>query len=161
MAPEYAMRGQLSMKADVYSFGVLVLEIASGRKISDIDFPQEIQSLLEWAWRLYKGGRLLDMIDSTVRETCVEEQAVRCIHVALLCTQADAGIRPTISNVILMISSCSSTLPNPKKPAFVETSESNHRGFTESRTSSLSPASTHGLLVPSINNVTITELEAR
>lgn len=48
MAPEYAMQGQLSMKADVYSFGVLVLEIASGRKVSNIDFPQETQSLLEW-----------------------------------------------------------------------------------------------------------------
>jgi len=47
MAPEYAMRGQLSMKADVYSFGVLVLEIVSGRKISDTDFSQETQSLLE------------------------------------------------------------------------------------------------------------------
>ena len=48
MAPEYAMRGQLSMKADVYSFGVLVLEIVSGRKIGDTDLPQEMQSLLEW-----------------------------------------------------------------------------------------------------------------
>ena len=48
MAPEYAMRGQLSMKADVYSFGVLVLEIVSGRKIGDIDLPEEMPSLLEW-----------------------------------------------------------------------------------------------------------------
>jgi hypothetical protein len=48
MAPEYAMRGQLSMKADVYSFGMLVLEIVSGRKVSDIDLPQETQSLSEW-----------------------------------------------------------------------------------------------------------------
>ena len=48
MAPEYAMRGQLSMKADVYSFGMLVLEIVSGRRVSHIDFPQEMQSLLEW-----------------------------------------------------------------------------------------------------------------
>eukprot|EP00253_Pinus_taeda_P006541 PITA_06541 len=161
MAPEYAMRGQLSMKADVYSFGVLVLEIVSGRKISDADFPQETQSLLEWAWRLYKHGQLLNMIDSTVRETCRVEQAVRCIHVALLCTQADAGIRPSISNVIMMISSCSETLPNPKKPTFFKTSESNLGGSRESQASSVSTASPDGPLVPSINNVTITELEAR
>jgi serine/threonine protein kinase len=55
MAPEYAMRGKLSVKADVYSFGVLVLEIVSGRKSSDITFPDEAQSLLEWVrLRLYQ-----------------------------------------------------------------------------------------------------------
>jgi serine/threonine protein kinase len=168
MAPEYAMRGQLSMKADVYSFGVLVLEIVSGRKVSDIDLPQETQSLSEWAWRSYKEGCLLNMIDSTVTKTLREEQAVRCIHVALLCTQADAGIRPTISNVILMISSSSGILPNPQKPAFVKTSESNLGGSTSRRidesgtgTSLVSPALTQSPFVPSRNNVTITELEGR
>ena len=48
MAPEYAMQGQLSVKADVYSFGVLVLEIVSARKNSDANLPDEMQSLLEW-----------------------------------------------------------------------------------------------------------------
>jgi len=48
MAPEYAMRGQLSLKADVYSFGVLVLEIVTGIKNSDIIFSPEMQSLSEW-----------------------------------------------------------------------------------------------------------------
>ncbi|KAH9317732.1 hypothetical protein KI387_019501, partial [Taxus chinensis] len=48
MAPEYAMRGQLSIKADVYSFGVLLLEIIAGRKNTDYNFPQEMQNLLEW-----------------------------------------------------------------------------------------------------------------
>lgn len=130
MAPEYAMRGKLSVKADVYSFGVLVLEIVSGRKSSDLKFPDEAQSLLEWAWRLYKQGRLLDMIDSTVRETCRREEALRCIHVGLVCTQADPGIRPAISNAVLMISSSSVTLPDPIKPAFVKSSENSYRGST-------------------------------
>eukprot|EP00253_Pinus_taeda_P001386 PITA_01386 len=151
------MRGQLSMKADVYSFGVLVLEIVSGRKISDTDFSQETQSLLELAWRLYKLGCLTNMIDSTVSRTCREQQAVRCIQVALLCTQANSGIRPTISNVIEMLSSCSGTLPNPKRPAFVKTSERNHRGST----SSVSTGCVDNPLVPSVNNVTITEMEVR
>ncbi|KAH9302305.1 hypothetical protein KI387_013888, partial [Taxus chinensis] len=48
MAPEYAMRGQLSVKADVYSYGVLLLEIISGRKNTDFHFPQGMQDLLEW-----------------------------------------------------------------------------------------------------------------
>lgn len=48
MAPEYAMWGQLSVKVDVYSFGVLVLEIVSARKSTQRNFPDEMQSLLEW-----------------------------------------------------------------------------------------------------------------
>ena len=48
MAPEYAMQGQLSVKVDIYSFGVLILETVSGRKSSDTNFPQEMQSIVEW-----------------------------------------------------------------------------------------------------------------
>eukprot|EP00253_Pinus_taeda_P019822 PITA_19822 len=136
MAPEYAMRGKLSVKADVYSFGVLVLEIVSGRKSSDLKFPNEAQSLLEWAWRLYKQGRLLDMVDSGVSGSCRQEEALRCIHVGLVCTQADPGIRPAISNAVLMISSSSVTLPDPKKPAFVKSSESSYEGSTAASSSS-------------------------
>jgi serine/threonine protein kinase len=171
MAPEYAMRGQLSVKVDVYSFGVLVLEIVSGRKNSDTNFPHEMQGLLEWAWRLYKRGCLPNMIDSTLIETCKQEQALRCIHVALLCAQADAGLRPIMSNVILMISSASVTLANPTKPAFVKGSDSRYGGSTTGSSSSgiqqsatalsVSSASTHNYLVPSINDVTISELDAR
>jgi len=171
MAPEYAMRGQLSVKVDVYSFGVLVLEIVSGRKNSDINFPDEIQSLLEWAWRLYKRGSLPNTIDSTLAETCRQEQALRCIHVALLCVQGDAGLRPIISNVILMISSASVTLADPTKPAFVKGSESSNGGSTRlcsgiqsgpsAAVSSVSSASTQNHLVPSINDVTISELDGR
>jgi len=171
MAPEYAMRGQLSVKVDVYSFGVLVLEIVSGRKNSETNFPHEMQSLLEWAWRLYKRGCLPNMIDSTLTETCRQEQALRCIQVALLCTQADSGLRPFISNVILMISSASVTLANPTKPAFVKSSENSHggskagsssSGTQQSATaSSVSFASPQSHLVPSINDVTISELDGR
>jgi len=170
MAPEYAMRGQLSVKVDVYSFGVLVLEIVSGRKNSDINFPDEIQSLLEWAWRLYKRGSLPNTIDSTLAETCRQEQALRCIHVALLCVQGDAGLRPIMSNVILMISSASVTLADPTKPAFVKGSESSYGGSTvgsgiqsgpSAAVSSVSSASTQNHLVPSINDVTISELDGR
>eukprot|EP00253_Pinus_taeda_P009636 PITA_09636 len=174
IAPEYAMRGQLSLKVDVYSFGVLVLEIVSGRKSTAKKFPDEMQSLLEWAWRLYKRGCLPDMIDSTLAETMRQEQALRCIHVALLCTQADAGLRPIMSNVILMISSAPATLANPTKPAFVKSGDSSYgrstdgssgSGIQQSRpfttASSVSSVSPENHLVRSINDVTISELEGR
>lgn len=122
------------------------------------------------AWRLYKRGCLPDMIDSTLAETIRQEQALRCIHVALLCTQADAGLRPIMSNVLLMISSAPVTLANPTKPAFVKISDggstvgSSSSGIQQSRpsatASSVSSASTYSPLVPSINDVTISELDA-
>ncbi|GLJ22106.1 hypothetical protein SUGI_0414720 [Cryptomeria japonica] len=65
MAPEYAMAGQLSVKVDVYSFGLLLLEIVSGGKNTDINLSKEKQSfsLVEWAWRAYKGGHSLNIVD--------------------------------------------------------------------------------------------------
>eukprot|EP00253_Pinus_taeda_P027717 PITA_27717 len=163
MAPEYAMQGQLSVKIDIYTFGVLVLKIVSGRKSSHTDFPEEIGTLLEWAWTFFKNGNLLSMIDSTLRETCWEEQELRCIHVALLCMQDDADIRPTISNVILMIFSTSMTLPIPIHPAYMK---KNLQGFTTCGSTKgiheLSAISSHATsLIPFVNDVTIPELEPR
>eukprot|EP01018_Ginkgo_biloba_P036198 Gb_08946 [translate_table: standard] len=117
MAPEYAMQGQLSVKVDVYSFGVLLLEIVSGRKNMDLDLSPEMQSLLGWSWKLHKEGHIVDMIDQTLVATCPEEQALRCLQVGLLCAQADAAIRPRMSNVVSMLNSCEK-LPDPKKPSF-------------------------------------------
>ena len=118
------------------------------------------------AWKSYERGCLPNMIDSTLTETCRHEQALRCIHVALLCTQADPGLRPIMSNVVLMISSASVTLANPTKPAFVKNSENSYGGSTAGSSSlairqSRSSASTQNHLDPSINDVTISELEAR
>jgi len=120
MAPEYAMQGQLSVKADVYSFGVVVLELMSGRKNVVLNLSPEMQILLEWVWRLYKRGRMMDMIDPAIIETCSDqEQALRCIHVGLLCTQAEPSLRPSISTINLMLSTKLVELPDPIKPAFV------------------------------------------
>ncbi|KAH9330309.1 hypothetical protein KI387_002417, partial [Taxus chinensis] len=51
-------------------------------------------------WRLYMGGDVLDMLDSTVTETCSQEQAFGCIHVGLVCVQADATVLPAMSTII-------------------------------------------------------------
>eukprot|EP00253_Pinus_taeda_P002801 PITA_02801 len=122
MAPEYAMFGQLSVKADVYSFGVVLLEIVSGRRIIDIRLPDEMQILLEWGRRLCDEGNLLDMIDATMVGCFPQEQALRCVHVALLCAQADVSNRPAMPDVVLMLSTNSVTIPNPTSAAFVSLS---------------------------------------
>ena len=72
------------------------------------------------AWGLYKGGNIVDMIDPVIMETCSDqEQALRCIHVGLLCTQARTTIRPSMSTVNLMLSTEATMLPEPTDPAFV------------------------------------------
>eukprot|EP00253_Pinus_taeda_P032571 PITA_32571 len=120
MAPEYAMHGQLSIKADVYSFGILVLELMSGRKNVDFNLSSETEILLQWAWRLYKRGNIITMIDPEIIETCNDwEQALRCIHVGFLCTQAEALLRPSMSTINLMVSTKFMKLPDPTTPAFV------------------------------------------
>ncbi|XP_021740550.1 putative serine/threonine-protein kinase [Chenopodium quinoa] len=103
LAPEYAMGGHLTMKADVYSFGVLILEIISGQSSSKSNWGGSNKLLLEWAWQLYEEGRLLELVDSEMGEY-PEDMVMRYIIVAFFCTQAGANRRPLMSQVIEMLS---------------------------------------------------------
>ncbi|CAN4078967.1 unnamed protein product [Withania somnifera] len=103
LAPEYVLGGQLTMKADVYSFGVLILEAVSGRSSSSSIWQGDKKTLLEWAWRLYQEGRLLELVDEELDDFS-ETEVVRYIKVALFCTQANANRRPMMSQVIQMLS---------------------------------------------------------
>ncbi|GJM98837.1 hypothetical protein PR202_ga15881 [Eleusine coracana subsp. coracana] len=118
MAPEYLMHGDLSTKADVFSFGVVVLEIVSGRKNSAFAPPpdSEADSLLEYAWRLYKKGRTLELLDPAVKSSAAPEQVELCIRIGLLCVQADPRLRPDMKRVVIILSKKQSTLEEPTRP---------------------------------------------
>ncbi|XP_062160650.1 cold-responsive protein kinase 1-like [Alnus glutinosa] len=103
LAPEYALGGQLTMKADVYSFGVLVLEIISGRSSARANWGGMEKFLLEWAWQLYEERRLLELVDPEM-EGFPEEEVIRYMKVAFFCTQAAANRRPLMSQVVEMLS---------------------------------------------------------
>ncbi|MCD9645000.1 hypothetical protein HAX54_033628 [Datura stramonium] len=103
LAPEYALFGQLTKKADVYSFGVLVLEIISGRSSSKSAFGVDLLVLVEWVWKLKEEGRLLDIVDPELTEY-PEAELLRFIKVALFCTQAAPTQRPNMKQVIEMLS---------------------------------------------------------
>ncbi|XP_059440342.1 cysteine-rich receptor-like protein kinase 10 [Corylus avellana] len=118
MAPEYAMEGQFSVKSDVYSFGVLMLEIISGKKNMGFYHPEHAESLLSTAWRLWNEGKGVELIDQTLVDTCPGSEALRLIHIALLCVQEDPSERPTMSMVVLMLGSSSINLPRPLAPPF-------------------------------------------
>ncbi|XP_034213307.1 G-type lectin S-receptor-like serine/threonine-protein kinase CES101 isoform X2 [Prunus dulcis] len=115
MSPEYAMEGIFSIKSDVYSFGVLMLEIISGRRNNSF---YNADRLLNIAWELWKEGTVLELMDPTVGDSCIKDQFLRCVHVGLLCVEENAADRPTMSNVISMLTNESMTSALPTKPAF-------------------------------------------
>jgi len=116
MAPEYAMNGYLSTKTDVFSFGILVLEIVSGRKNIVRHSDDEKIDLLNYTWKLFEEGRSLEIVDPSLSEPDTE-QTLLCIQLGLLCCQAVVSDRPDMHSVHLILSSDSFTLPQPGKPA--------------------------------------------
>ncbi|XP_062096959.1 cold-responsive protein kinase 1-like [Humulus lupulus] len=103
LAPEYAIRGQVTRKADIYSFGVLLLEIVSGRSNTNRRLPANEQYLLERAWRLYESGELDELVDSSLNDDLDLEEARKFLKIALLCTQDMPKLRPPMSTIVEML----------------------------------------------------------
>ncbi|ESW25270.1 hypothetical protein PHAVU_003G021700 [Phaseolus vulgaris] len=116
LAPEYLMHGHLSVKADVFSYGVLVLELVSGQKNSSFDTNLSAQNLLDWAYRLYKKGRAMEMVDPALGSSIITEQLEMCIKLGLLCTQGDPNLRPTMGRVVVMLSKKPDNMEEPTRP---------------------------------------------
>ncbi|KAK8349430.1 hypothetical protein V6Z12_A06G140500, partial [Gossypium hirsutum] len=116
----YAMRGQFSEKYDVFSFGVLTLEIISGRRNSSFHEDEHSLSLLGYAWKLWNKDNILAFIDPAVSDSSFDREILKCIHVGLLCVQNFATDRPTMSTVTSMLSTETENLPAPKQPPFID-----------------------------------------
>ncbi|KAM0019393.1 putative protein kinase RLK-Pelle-DLSV family [Helianthus debilis subsp. tardiflorus] len=143
ISPEYAIHGRFSIKSDVFSFGVPVLEIICGKRNREFSHGGHSDNLLGHAWRLYKEGRSTGLLSASLQALCVVSEVLRSIHVALLCVQHHPEDRPTMWSVVLMLVS-EGPRPEPKTPAF----------FTEESRRD------HGSL-PSVDEHTITLLCAR
>ncbi|XP_054820214.1 probable LRR receptor-like serine/threonine-protein kinase At1g56130 [Prosopis cineraria] len=119
-APEYAIRGELSEKADIYSFGVLVLEIISCRKNTDLTLPSERQYLPEYAWKLFDKSRLMDLVDPKLLELgFIERDVKQAIHVAFLCIQSHANLRPPMSEIVALLTFKMDMVKTPVRPSFL------------------------------------------
>ncbi|KAF7024132.1 hypothetical protein CFC21_036526 [Triticum aestivum] len=116
MSPEYAMDGVFSMKSDIYSFGVLVLEIVTGKKNRGFYDDELDLSLLGYSWKLWKEGQTADLLDEAMAGSIDYSVVLRCIQVALLCVEVHPKNRPLMSSVVMMLSSENATLPEPNEP---------------------------------------------
>ncbi|TVU24510.1 hypothetical protein EJB05_26952, partial [Eragrostis curvula] len=137
MAPEYASDGLFSVKSDVFSFGVLTLEIISGKKKSRFHRYGDFINLLGYAWQLWNDGLWLKLVDTSLVTECHTLEIMRCINIALLCVQENAADRPTMSHVIAMLSSESMILPEPKHPAYFHVRVVEEEGSTVVQKSSV------------------------
>ncbi|RZB75850.1 G-type lectin S-receptor-like serine/threonine-protein kinase SD1-1 [Glycine soja] len=116
MPPEYAARGH-SVKSDVFSYGVIVLEIISGKKNREFSNSDNFNNLSGHAWRLWTEERELEQLDEVLGEQCTTFEVIRCIQVGLLCVQQRPEDRPDMSSVVLMLNG-DKLLPKPKIPGF-------------------------------------------
>nr|XP_034603287.1 cysteine-rich receptor-like protein kinase 15 isoform X2 [Setaria viridis] len=148
MSPEYAMQGTFSVKSDTYSFGVLMLEIVSGLKISSPHLIMDFPNLIAYAWNLWKDGTIEDLVDSSVVEDCSLHEVSRCIHIALLCVQDRPNCRPLMSEVVLMLENKTASLPTPKQPVYFALGD-------------YEPGKSGDNREPSINDMSLTTLEGR
>ncbi|XP_074567356.1 cysteine-rich receptor-like protein kinase 25 [Curcuma longa] len=164
MAPEYALHGLLSIKSDVFSYGVLTLEILTGQKNNNYRGSSSGYSvdLITHIWRNWTQGNVLQAIDQMLVNQCPTQEVLRCIHIGLLCVQEDPVQRPTMADVVIMLNSHSVSLPRPSAPAFVNHSDSTTieangvlgrgRNYSENKVKATKF---------SINEVSISELEPR
>lgn len=120
MSPEYALDGIFSVKSDVFSFGVLALEIISGQRNKAVFLSELEANLLGKAWRLWREGKSVELIDPSMGSDFSLEEVFRCMNIGLLCVQENPEARPTMLSVVLMLSNQKdSSFQEPEEPGFV------------------------------------------
>ncbi|XP_062095707.1 probable LRR receptor-like serine/threonine-protein kinase At1g53430 [Humulus lupulus] len=103
MAPEYALWGYLTDKADVYSFGVMAMEIVAGKNNMKYRPDENFVCLLDWALFLQQKGDIMELVDPKLGSKFKKVEAKKMIKVALLCTNPSPSLRPTMSTVVTML----------------------------------------------------------
>ncbi|XP_061341367.1 probable LRR receptor-like serine/threonine-protein kinase RKF3 [Gastrolobium bilobum] len=103
VAPEYALYGQLTERSDVFSFGVLLLELLSGKKALETDHDGQPSALTDMAWSLVRNTRALDVIEDDMPEPGPQQVLEKYVLVAVLCSHPQLHARPTMDQVVKML----------------------------------------------------------
>ncbi|KAG0527647.1 hypothetical protein BDA96_06G251100 [Sorghum bicolor] len=156
MSPEYAMDGAFSVMSDTYSLGVILLEIISGlksfQKISGLKITSthstSFRNLVAYAWSLWNDGKAMDLVDPSLIESCLPNEALRCIHIGLLCVQDNPNSRPLMSTVVFMLENEAELPSTPKQPLYIS-QWYEAQGTGENTNSSM------------MNNISVSVLEGR
>ncbi|XP_058754083.1 cysteine-rich receptor-like protein kinase 10 [Vicia villosa] len=115
MSPEYAMHGQFSEKSDVFSFGVIILEIISSKTNTRSLLFDSDDDLLGHAWKQWMNQTPLELVDQDIKESCNHSELVKCIQIGLLCVQEKHDDRPTMATIVSYLTSPSAELPFPRE----------------------------------------------
>jgi len=124
MSPEYAMRGHYSTKLDVFSFGVLVLEIVTGRRNNYALNTLYSQDLFYLVWKHWVEGTIAEIADTSLGRHYPMAEVLKCINIGLLCVQQNPTDRPSMSAIVAMLGSDTVSLEAPYRPAYVDRSRS-------------------------------------
>eukprot|EP00256_Glycine_max_P050519 XP_006606022.1 cysteine-rich receptor-like protein kinase 15 isoform X2 [Glycine max] len=146
MSPEYAMHGQFSEKSDVFSFGVIVLEIISAKRNTRSVFSDH-DDLLSYAWEQWRDQTPLNILDQNIKESCNHREVIKCIQIGLLCVQEKPEDRPTMTQVVSYLNNSLVELPFPRKPINSKQNEIVQKMIV-GESSSGSALSNNGMSVP-------------
>ncbi|KHG05461.1 Cysteine-rich receptor-like protein kinase 21 [Gossypium arboreum] len=149
--PEYVRKGIYSTKYDVYSFGVLLLQIISGKRNSSLYGCHENLNLLEYAYELWKQGREAEFFDASLDDSSSSCKLIRCMQLALLCVQENPADRPSMVKVFTILKNENSVaISVPKQPAYSITTYERKESIDIGRKK-----------VFSVNDASITQVEPR
>ncbi|KAL7215118.1 hypothetical protein ACSBR1_027313 [Camellia fascicularis] len=130
-APEYAMTGQLTFKSDIYSFGVVLLEIITGRKAIDNSRAAGEKNLVAWARPLFKDkNKFSQMADPSLHGQYPMRDLYQALVVARLCVHEQANMRPLVADVVTALNYLASKNYYPQ----TQLVQSTHSGSSISRT---------------------------
>ncbi|KAJ6702596.1 G-TYPE LECTIN S-RECEPTOR-LIKE SERINE/THREONINE-PROTEIN KINASE RLK1 [Salix koriyanagi] len=104
VAPEWFRSNTITAKVDVYSFGVMLLEIISCRRSVEIEIRENDREILtDWAYLCFRRGTLDALADEDPEVTSDMKRLERYVMIALWCIQEDPSLRPTMKKVMLML----------------------------------------------------------
>ncbi|KAL1563009.1 putative L-type lectin-domain containing receptor kinase S.7 [Salvia divinorum] len=144
LAPEYLQYGKATEKTDVYSYGVVILELACGRRpIEREEEGQRMVNLVDWVWKLYKEGRIAAAADGRMNGEFEEAEVRKLLLVGLSCANPDGGERPTMRRVLQILNNEAEPVVVPKTKPSLSFSNSIPLSIDEIVSDCGSPGSSH------------------